>query len=283
MRDDRAYARGVCARGVTYIAGSAGNEALQILVLCGLDGLYYGMEDGGAAHIIPALRELLPAACGVHLLSCCYPTAIFDMGGEAVALDDAVDEYAAYMAAQGGRFCVLGIALGGWEAIRLAARYPQYVDALALISCGYTFSKEGKQRFDDMLQDASRGFYEAVEDALVFPPRVGGRFRAAGGARESSRGDWAADPKDIAEALTAMYRGARPDIRRTLYNVQAPALVIGGSLDPFFTGKEFTATAAHLAGAIFKLYAGGSHRLAVEKSKAIAQDLAYWLRGMLQE
>jgi pimeloyl-ACP methyl ester carboxylesterase len=162
------------------------------------------------------------------------PTVAIDLPGhgerrgERFTLDGAVRAVADGVRSVGGRAAVVGLSLGGYVAIRHAARYPEQVAGLVAASCctrplrllldGWTVLARGIAR----LPDAGAALNQRSVDAVL----------SAQAAIDVAAGGFALDVMD--DVLGAM-RAADPvaDLRR----VRAPVWLVNGRYD-HFRGEE---------------------------------------------
>ena len=162
-----------------------------------------------------------------------YRVIALDLPGHGVLADrpftvtDAADEVARTIAeVAGGRAVVVGLSLGGYVAMDLAARRPEMI--LGLVLSGATAEPIGRlaipylalaaamERFDGPALEALNGwFFRTRFPAAIAEPIVAGGFWAAGGA----------------QALRAIV-GERFAPRLAAY--PGPTLVLNGELDVLF-------------------------------------------------
>lgn len=148
--------------------------------------------------------------------------------GERFTLEGAVDAVADGVDRVGGRALVVGLSLGGYTAIRHAARHPEQVAGLVAAACstrpllalvdGWALLARGIGR----LPDAGAGLNQGMVDRVL----------SAEAARDVAAGGFALDVVD--DVLRAM-RDATPV--EDLARVEAPVWLVNGRYD-HFRGEE---------------------------------------------
>lgn len=148
--------------------------------------------------------------------------------GERFTLDGAVDAVSDGVDRVGGRALVVGLSLGGYTAIRHAARRPEQVAGLVAAACstrpllalvdGWALLARGIAR----LPDAGAGLNQGMVDRVL----------SADAARDVAAGGFALDVVD--DVLRAM-RDATPV--EDLGRVEAPVWLVNGRYD-HFRGEE---------------------------------------------
>jgi pimeloyl-ACP methyl ester carboxylesterase len=188
----------------------------------------------------------------------------FTLDGAAEALGRVIDD------AAGGRAIVVGLSLGGYVAMTLAARSPERIRGLVLAGASQepiggwsipyralrlVFARAPRGPLDAL----NRGFFR-----LRFPPEISEPIIAGG--------FW---PKGGAQALTALI-GERFVPRLASY--PGPTLLLNGSLDvPFRLGERRFLAAAQDGHR--RVVAGASHLVNLDRPDAVADAIRAFARG----
>lgn len=174
----------------------------------------------------------------------------------------------------GGRAVVAGLSMGGYVALALAARHPERLRGLVLIStraepddaAGLARRAEGARQ---VRQDGLPAFLEAFMPALTAPdapPTVVSAMRdLAAGQR----------PEAVAQTLEAL--AERGDRRPDLASIDVPALVVSGSEDPVTTPAMMRALAEGLPCAELVSLVGAGHLLARERPRELLDAMLPFL------
>lgn len=167
---------------------------------------------------------------------------------------------------------VLGISMGGFLALELA-RVDERVRSVSLGLAAASLSRHGRESLSTWREWAERGewlrIYRGGVRSVVTGPR-----RTLGGlavrAFDATRDPPAADVERTLDATLAF------DAAPWLDEVEAPALVVGGTADPFFTDAAFEATAAGLSGNHVRLD-GWGHDAVIEGGRLVDDAVAAFL------
>lgn len=130
---------------------------------------------------------------------------------------------------------LVGLSMGGWVALRIAAREPHLVRSLTLLNSSATAHPRSKLPKYLFLAGVARliGPEPAPVLAGIEGEMYGARFRsdpARANARETWRRRWAdADRTSLARTMLGFM--LRPDIRDELPGVVAPTLIVTGEYD----------------------------------------------------
>jgi 2-hydroxy-6-oxonona-2,4-dienedioate hydrolase len=229
-------------------------------------GVPFILMHGTGGHLEAFTKNL--RALGEH-----YRVIAFDYAGHGwttpttrdLEIDDYIDHLVGVMDALGiERAHLSGESLGGWVAVKFAARYPERVDRLVLNTPGGTMATPEVM---ERIRSLSQGAAEDPSDE---------RIRA--------RLEWLmADPNSVTDELVAIRRGIYgrpgfaesmrhilclqdPEIRRRnlvtddeLAAITAPALVIWTSDDPSGPAKAGLDMANRIAGGEFQLIERAGH------------------------
>jgi 2-hydroxy-6-oxonona-2,4-dienedioate hydrolase len=224
------------------------------------------LMHGTGGHLEAFARNLRALAARYHVIAYDYPGHGWTTAAETdLEIDDYVDHLLGLMDALGVRRAHLsGESLGGWVAVKVAARYPDRVDRLVLNTPGGTMvTREVMERI------------RVLSQAAADDPRDE-RIRA--------RLEWLmADPCSVTDELVAIRRGVYrragfaesmrhilclqdPEIRRRnlvtddeLAAITAPTLVIWTSDDPSGPAKAGLDMAERIPGGEFRLIDKAGH------------------------
>jgi pimeloyl-ACP methyl ester carboxylesterase len=175
----------------------------------------------------------------------------------------------------GGRVDVLGISTGGSIAQHFAADHPGLVRRLVIHSAAHTLNERARAVQMAAGRLAAQGKWrEAWAEVirLINPPTTSGRVMVAFVSRMLALGA-PADPSDFIITIEAEDRHA---FRDRLGEIIAPALVVAGERDPFYTPELFRETSAGIPHARLILYPGMGHPAG---GKQFRRDLLAFLRG----
>lgn len=226
-----------------------------------------------AEHVVPTgldrwvqLRMVRPIAerCTVHLVGRRPGLA----RGTTMA-DLAADVAGAIRHHFDGPVPLAGVSTGGSIALQVAVDHPDVVDRLVLLAAACRLSPHGRdvQRRLAELTIAGRPRRAwAVLGAAIATTRAGAWATAA---MMWSVGR-AMDPDDPSDLLAAVRAEDAFDAGPHLHRVAAPALVVGGARDRFYSPELFRETAAGIPGARLLLYPHRGHWAVAAHRPALA-------------
>jgi len=171
---------------------------------------------------------------------------------------------------------VIGVSLGGFVAIALAARHGHLFSRLVLVEAAAAFPERAKTRLRAMAERASQHGMEAVVDAAL-PQMFTARFIAARPDIVAARSEilLSARPKYFADACRAL---ADLDLRPVLAKIKNVTLIVVGTFDittPPVLARELE---AGIAGARL-VEISGCASPPVERPKTFARDVGTFLSG----
>lgn len=174
------------------------------------------------------------------------------------------------------RAAVVGLSLGGYVALRLAATHPDRIAALALADTRAAADAPEVRagRVLNMSLVRKRGSGALVEKMLPMllapdaDPAVRDAVRAWGGAQR---------PEGIEHALVAMRD--RGDATSALDAIGVRTAVIVGARDGITPPHEMRAMAGRIAGATYTEVDGAGHLSNLERPAAFNDALLRWLAG----
>jgi 2-hydroxy-6-oxonona-2,4-dienedioate hydrolase len=177
------------------------------------------------------------------------------------------------------RPAVMGLSLGGWMAAELAMRYPASVSHLILVNAAglyieghpvkEIFGREPAELAEDLFADQSHPMAQMMHSVQALIDAKGEiPFEVM---------------KPTLQSLAATAKVAwnpylhDPKLRRLLYRVTAPTLVVHGAADRLIDRSHAEAYAEGIAGSRLVDVEGAGHLLALEKP----DELAGLVRGFL--
>lgn len=172
------------------------------------------------------------------------------------------------------RAAVVGLSLGGYVALHLAAKHPSRLDALALADTRAAADAPEVRagRVLNMSLVRRRGTSALVDKMLPMllapetPDTVRESVRAWGGAQS---------PVGVEQALVAMRD--RGDVTDVLPTLAVRTAVIVGARDTITPPAEMRAMAAQIAGATYTELDGAGHLSNLERPDAFNEALLRWL------
>jgi len=188
-------------------------------------------------------------------------------GAESLAAD--VEALRAHLGLD--RFDLLGHSAGGKVAQLFAARHPDRIDHLVLVTTWLGRASEDEQRAEIMARRAGQAWYPAAREAadgLRYAP-PGERARLERELRPFWYGDWtpraqqhaASADQQMAARASARFGVATPeaDLRSALGRLGAPTLVVAGELDALTPPAASRALAEAVPGAALVEIPGAGH------------------------
>jgi pimeloyl-ACP methyl ester carboxylesterase len=166
---------------------------------------------------------------------------------------------------------VIGLSMGGYAALALAAAHPELVRSLVLANTRAVADAPAARTGRDaaiatVLADGRRALATSMADKML-PPHAEPLLRA--------RVFTMAEALPV-ETFVADLRGLRdrPDRTTLLPSLRVPTLVLTGELDPIATVAESTAIAGAIPGARFQAFPGCGHLVPMEAPAAFAAAVA---------
>jgi pimeloyl-ACP methyl ester carboxylesterase len=197
----------------------------------------------------------------------------------APTIEGFADAVAGLIAADGGPAIVVGLSMGGYQALSLASRHPALVAALGLACTraeadGATASAGRDRGIAAIRSGGPAGFLEDLLSRALAP---GAPPHTAALAREIAG-------RQPAAALTAALAALRdrPDFTGDLAGIGVPALVIAGAEDAIIPRDTSRALASSLPRGRLAVLEGAGHLAATEQPAAFAalvRELASEVRG----
>jgi pimeloyl-ACP methyl ester carboxylesterase len=179
------------------------------------------------------------------------------------------------------RIAVLGFSMGGFIAQALAARAPERVESLALLSTdpGGPHAVRAKTADWGILVDRSGTPRDCASRmfSVVFPPEVGPRFEREFG-ELAAAAQAALDPAALAAQERAMDRWWAAPLDTADTAEIAPVLIGAGAEDIVIPPDNAALLAARFPNARVELFAGAGHALPAQCPGAAAELIASQLR-----
>jgi pimeloyl-ACP methyl ester carboxylesterase len=263
--------------GVPYVR--IGDRAETVVVINGGNAFVRRFEPASAARNAHQIARLFSVDCTLFILG--YDTTAtppYDVDAIADAFAEIIR---VQLRVQQGAVSLAGISFGGFVATRLAARHPELVRNLILISTAHRFSEEGQRRVREQMASAARGDFLAMARPFLTLFRRRWRnhlLRAVMRLRRKSFAEKMNAPWFIAAMLEAALAASASDPAH-LQDVRARTLLVAGTHDQFFDVAAIRETASRIASAQLVLFPQETHMLAVEQPRAAAAAIASFLRG----
>jgi pimeloyl-ACP methyl ester carboxylesterase len=161
-------------------------------------------------------------------------------------------------------------------ALQLAIGYPQLVRRLVLAAAACRLSPPGRVLLAEVARLVQVGDPRraSAQVARALAPRP---LRYPAGALA-----WLANPlavDDPADMLATNAAARAFDAEPELHRVRAPALVLGGSADPYYSEELFRLTAAQIPGGRVVIFPGKGHLYASVSPAAASISLGFLLAG----
>ena len=191
------------------------------------------------------------------------------------SMRDMADDYAMMIREEFGEpVDVLGTSTGGSIAQHLAADHPEVVRRLILHASAHTLGDAGKEvqvRVADLAQQGK--WRKASGELLSFMTSANrfGRITAAIGSFFMAL----TAPDDASDLAVMVEAEDKHDFQARLGDIRAPALVIAGAEDPFYSEALLRETAAGIPNARLILYPGKGH---APTGKQLERDVLAFLR-----
>lgn len=215
----------------------------------------------------PTRPVVAPDLPGFGTLRSTPPTPELDLWADAVE-----DQLANVLGRRPAVVC--GLSMGGYVALRLAARHPERLAGLVLAdSRAAADSPESRTARATSIAAIREHGLAAFVDSLVprlVSPAATTELRASIRALALAQ-----SPATVVRALCAMRD--RPDSRPVLAGLRAPVAVIVGEHDLLSPPVEAAAIAAAIDGAVIEVVAGAGHLASLEAPESFNAALARFL------
>jgi len=169
-----------------------------------------------------------------------------------------------------------GTSAGGAVALQLAIGFPHLVRRLVLVAAACRLSPAGRQLLAEVAYLVKAGGSRRAS-ALVAGAVAPRPLRHAAGALA-----WLANPLGVGNPADMLITNAAAvafDAEAELGRVRAPALVMGGGTDPYYSEDLFRRTAAGIPGGRAVIFPGKGHVYASASKAAASIALGFLLAG----
>ena len=180
-------------------------------------------------------------------------------------------------------FDLLGIAAGGLMALRYAARNPEKVRRLLLLSSGYRMSETGRRLLEEWSEAAERLQWRRVNSSFMksmFANPLAGWFFAGIAYLVPETLGVSDYPWDFIVGNRAV---AAADCREDAGRIQAPTLALTGAHDRFFTPDVVRETAELTANGEAVVYPKEGHGLFKAQKESVRTQIFRFLFGTESE
>lgn len=202
-----------------------------------------------------------------------------DEGRGPIDLDTLTRDAAALIDALGAApVHFVGLSMGGYVGMRLAARMPDLVRSLTLIATDAFGEGAAKRRKYKLLNLLARAGGIRFAAPAVMPIMFGRSFLrdpAHADARTIWRERLLSNSRDIHRAVAGVIH--RQAVDGELSEIRAPTLVLRGNEDMAIADERARATADAIEGARFVEVRGGGHTLTIEATAAVNAELERFL------
>jgi pimeloyl-ACP methyl ester carboxylesterase len=189
-------------------------------------------------------------------------------------------EFREIIANQIGATTIMAISYGGFVAIPFAARFPDLVKRLILVSTGHQLESKGQAILERWVtlakQNKQLELMLAVMELYQSPSQV--RQMQA-----YIRGHWE-DTQQQLNPVSVLINAYSFDIAvqmqelmQSLSQISAPTLIIGGNQDPLFSVETFSEMGKLIPNATVKIMENEGHLLFLEKHSAVRSLIANFL------
>lgn len=264
-----AHDTGVFRGRFPFVRVGAGPAALVVL-----PGLSLLNETPGGVAVTAYARGFRRLAEDRTLYVVQRPTGL----ASGATTQDIAAEYASVLGAELGRYDLMGLSTGGLIAQEVALGDPAAVGRLALVVSGARLGPEGRELCTRWLALAQERRWPELHGELA-AVAVDGRVLqrlARAVFRWSGR-----TPSELqaADFSTTVAADLAHDTRMRLAALEAPTLVLGGALDPFFPADVLRETAAALPDAVLRIFPRDGHGVPKHRAGAVQSAVAAFLAG----
>ncbi len=174
-----------------------------------------------------------------------------------------------------------GLSMGGFAALRIAARQPDVIRSLILLNTSAAAHPRGKVPGHLVLTAIGRvaGVSGPALTSRIEAEMYGPGFRddpASAGQREAWRRRWArADRPALAQTMLGIV--LRPDVRAELGDIRAPTLIIAGAADASLPPRFSREMHALIAGSQLVELPGAGHSSPMEDPDGVTRALRDFL------
>jgi pimeloyl-ACP methyl ester carboxylesterase len=172
---------------------------------------------------------------------------------------------------------VVGSSLGGWMAAELATRYPDRVERLVLVNPAglYLEGAEIKDIFGRKIEEMVPDLYDDQQHPMA---QLMLQFAALAADRDAELPFEMVKPVFQTMAATAKLGWDpylhNPKLRKRLWRVSAPTLVVRGAHDTLIPEQHARTYAAEIPGARYQEIGDAAHMVMIERPEALAGAIA---------
>ena len=196
---------------------------------------------------------------------------------------DMAADYAAVLEQELGPSHLMGFSTGGDVAQYVAIDHPAAVRSLILVVSACRLSEEGRETCERWLTLAREGSWQELRaDMASVNVTSEANKRLARAFMKVFGGLVFRVPSDPSDFLTTLEADLAHDTAGRLGEISAPALIIGGTEDPFFSEGLLRETGEKIPDATLRLYEGVGHGVPKERKRRYEEDTLAFL-GNLRE
>jgi pimeloyl-ACP methyl ester carboxylesterase len=191
---------------------------------------------------------------------------------------DIADDYASILDDEIGPARIMGLSTGGMVAQHLALSRPDLVERLVLVITAARLSPSGLQicrRWHELATGRRWRRLRGDLAAAAFDGPTGQRIARLIGSLTGGASPSQTQREDF---LTTVDAVIAHDTRAALASLTSPALLIGGTDDPFFSTQSLRETAAAIPGAELHLYHGSGHGLPKRRAGRLQDETLSFLQ-----
>ena len=175
----------------------------------------------------------------------------------------------------------VGLSMGGFVGLRLAARYPEKIKSLVLLeTSAQPEPRENLARYR-LLNGLVRWLGVIGPVASQVMPIMFARSWLADPARQADRQQWLSELKSNRRAITKSVQAVidRQGVEDELPSIRCPTLIIVGDEDVATTPDKARFMQQRIPGAVLHIIPGAGHSSSIERPEAINGLLDDWLAG----
>jgi pimeloyl-ACP methyl ester carboxylesterase len=197
---------------------------------------------------------------------------------------DMAADYAAVLEQELGPSHLMGFSTGGDVAQYVAIDHPATVRSLILVVSACRLSEEGRETCERWLTLAREGSWQELRaDMASVNVTSEANKRLARAFMKVFGGLVFRVPSDPSDFLTTLEADLAHDTAGRLGEISAPALIIGGTEDPFFSEGLLRETGEKIPDATLRLYEGVGHGVPKERKRRYEEDTLAFLGNLREE
>jgi pimeloyl-ACP methyl ester carboxylesterase len=178
----------------------------------------------------------------------------------------------------------VGLSMGGFVGMRVAARHPELLRSLTLMATAADPEPKASAGKYRTLNRVARLFGVGVVAAKVMPIMFGPSFMSDP-ARASERARWTAELRKNSRSIHRAVTGVieREGCMDELENIQCPTLILWGEEDAAIARARAEATHAAARGSSFVTIPKAGHTMTIENPEAVNAALSRFIADTLVE